>query len=578
MQRTRCVTSGKHRRVASDYLLEQRKYDVPATVSLLRHGIVPLLDFEANLAKSIVKDFRPSTVDFAAKFVRALLSDTPPLASREQVGHVIDALLQASRAEKATDASVALLQDLRFGVSSAATARQELENQEIKDQLTKFFITWVRAYQQSANTESSFVEYVVKLQEHGILKGEDLSSRFFRTCTEVSVDSYIKQKAAGGTIASGIFQPVDALGCLLAFMVKYHGDGSDKGAAGEAKAFYLTKGVFRFGIIMKSVRAILTLSQLSQVLSIVVLVLAQAHEEMGVHFAVAQKPFYRFFSAILSNLHAIEPHLGVGFSRILVALGHSINTLQPFHFPGFAFSWTSLISHRLFMPKMLKERECQASYHRLLLSLLKFVGPLVKNDGGFAGHRESVKSLYNATCRIFLVLLHDHPEFLVGHHATLCDAIPTTCLQLQNIVLSAFPTDVTLPDPCTPNVSNDPVFDRAPLMLTDYAAVLMQQAEVAETLEKAFQSGPEAKAIEKSDLERLKRWLTHTPSPTNADGSDEPVIIRRAVSALVIVLIGAATNGVNKSQSSFFDETHPSAILLSRLVNSFDAEGEFDFA
>ena len=31
----------------------------------------------------------------------------------------------------------------------------------------------------------------------------------------------------------------------------------------------------------------------------------------------------------------------------------TFSSLQPTYFPGFAFSWMSLISHRLFMPKLL---------------------------------------------------------------------------------------------------------------------------------------------------------------------------------------------------------------------------------
>jgi CCR4-NOT transcription complex subunit 1 len=56
------------------------------------------------------------------------------------------------------------------------------------------------------------------------------------------------------------------------------------------------------------------------VLSIVVLVLAQAHEELGVHFAVVQKPFFRLFSSILSNLHNVETHLGPAYSKVLVSM------------------------------------------------------------------------------------------------------------------------------------------------------------------------------------------------------------------------------------------------------------------
>jgi hypothetical protein len=44
---------------------------------------------------------------------------------------------------------------------------------------------------------------------------------------------------------------------------------------------------------------------------------------------------------------------------------------------------------------------------------------------------ESVRALYRGTMRLLLVLLHDFPEFLCEHHQSLCDAIPTPCVQVR---------------------------------------------------------------------------------------------------------------------------------------------------
>jgi len=50
------------------------------------------------------------------------------------------------------------------------------------------------------------------------------------------------------------------------------------------------------------------------------------------------------------------------------------------------------------------------------------------------------------------VLLHDFPEFLSEHHFLLCNNIPPTCVQMRNLILSAFPRNMRLPDPFTPNL------------------------------------------------------------------------------------------------------------------------------
>ena len=59
------------------------------------------------------------------------------------------------------------------------------------------------------------------------------------------------------------------------------------------------------------------------------------------------------------------------------------------------------------------------------------------------------------TLKILLVLLHDFPEFLCNYHFNFCDAIPPSCIQLRNVILSSFPRHMRLPDPFTPNLKVD---------------------------------------------------------------------------------------------------------------------------
>jgi CCR4-NOT transcription complex subunit 1 len=54
--------------------------------------------------------------------------------------------------------------------------------------------------------------------------------------------------------------------------------------------------------------------------------------------------------------------------------------------------------------------------------------------------------------RVLLVLLHDFPEFICDYHFSFCDVIPSSCIQMRNVILSAFPRNMRLPDPSTPNL------------------------------------------------------------------------------------------------------------------------------
>ena len=55
--------------------------------------------------------------------------------------------------------------------------------------------------------------------------------------------------------------------------------------------------------------------------------------------------------------------------------------------------------------------------------------------------------------KLFLLLLHDFPEFLTEYCHHLCELIPFKAVQLRNIILSAIPSNlIPLPEPCNANL------------------------------------------------------------------------------------------------------------------------------
>lgn len=117
-------------------------------------------------------------------------------------------------------------------------------------------------------------------------------------------------------------------------------------------------------------------------------------------------------------------------------------------------------------------------FQRLIVSLLRFLEPYLRN----AQLSDAVRLLYRGTLRVLLVLLHDFPEFLCENHFALCDVIPPSCIQMRNLILSAFPRNMRLPDPFTPNLKVDllPEISQTPRVLPDADHLLPKplQAEV----------------------------------------------------------------------------------------------------
>lgn len=116
--------------------------------------------------------------------------------------------------------------------------------------------------------------------------------------------------------------------------------------------------------------------------------------------------------------------------------------------------------------------------------------------------------LYRGTLRVLLVLLHDFPEFLCDYHYSFCDVIPSSCIQLRNLILSAFPRNMRLPDPFTPNLKVDllPEIKQSPRIMSDYESTLeVDQFKkdidhyLLETQDKAFLTHLMAKLTLKDD-------------------------------------------------------------------------------
>merc|ERR1711907_793049 len=108
--------------------------------------------------------------------------------------------------------------------------------------------------------------------------------------------------------------------------------------------------------------------------------------------------------------------------------------------------------------------------HRLLIDLFVFMEPYLRHSQLVP----AIRTLYKGTLRVLLVLLHDFPEFLCDYHFSFCDVIPHTCIQMRNLILSAFPRNMRLPDPFTPNLKVDllPEISQSPRILSNATAAL----------------------------------------------------------------------------------------------------------
>lgn len=233
----------------------------------------------------------------------------------------------------------------------------------------------------------------------------------------------------------------------------------------------------------------------------------------------------------------------------------------------------SLISHRLFMPKLLmsENREVRvtllilildsfisqgwSAFYKLLLSLFKFLSPFLKATR----LRGSSRDLYRGCLRLLLVLLHDFPEFLSEYYFTLCDAVPSGCIQLRNIILSAFPSTIVLPDPYLVDGGLDSIPEMGPIppILSDFTAGL--------------KSGDLRVYLDY--LPTLKDRLRAPTSDDVSETYDVPFL-----NALVMYVgVSSVAQAKAKSGSSLFNAADPGVVALRYLAKNLDPEGAPSF-
>merc|ERR1719412_3370630 len=317
--------------------------------------------------------------------------------------------------------------------SGIAQAREFEDPPGLLEKTEYLLREWVNAYHArdaGKDSRQAFVIFVQLMNQHGILKTDDLITRFFRMSTQMCVDlcyrALAEQNNAPTLVRAKCFHTLDAYVRLITLLVKHSGETQNT----------VTK-----------------VNLLNKVLGIVAGVLLIDHDVRHTNFQ--QVPYHRIFIMLFLELNAPDAILENINFQVLHAYCNMLHILRPVKAPGFAYAWLEIVSHRVFMGRILAtnnqpngNQKGWPMYAQLLVDLFKFLSPFLRN----AELMKPVHRLYRGTLRVLLVLLHDFPEFLCDHHYNFCDVIPPNCIQMRNLILSAFPRNMRLPDPFTPNL------------------------------------------------------------------------------------------------------------------------------
>ncbi|KAJ3141458.1 hypothetical protein HK100_006468 [Physocladia obscura] len=497
------------------YSKDDRRWNVPVLLILIRVGLLPVTDLDVQLAR-MVENNKPGAIEFVVELIKAVLLDEVPFAAHDSFFNCIAVLSTVT--EMNAPGVVDVLKEIknRFSVMTlkSATSGRELDSMELRESFIVLFSEWVKIFHHPASDEKAYRDFIIQLQNLGVLDEEDTSSLFFRVCTELSVDLYIQAKANPGILPFDPFQAVDAFSRLIVLLVRYHAEPAEANS-NTAKLDLTTK-----------------------ILYIIVLVSVHAHEQRRAQFN--QRPFFRLFSSLLNDLNLFE------------------DQLQDIYFP-------ILFKIRFFMSKLLSAESQKGwpFFQRLLVDLFKFLGPFLRQSE----MADAIRLLYKATLRILLVLLHDFPEFLCDYHFSFVEVIPHSCIQLRNLILSAFPRNMRLPDPFTPNLKVDllPEVNQPPHVMSDYTGTL-SHINIKADIDTYLKNRAPA-----SFLSELRTRLLQ-PQP-----DDFTKYNLAAINSLVLYVgVQAIANAQAKGLQASAPLTQSAPLdIFQQLIADFDSEGRY---
>jgi len=441
-------------RFVSDMVLysdDERKLNREVIFALLGAQMLHMAEFGAHLAKQMDGGRNGAVVSFSMALIRHCLLDERTVIASD-CKELLTALAQLAQAGQGPEGLVPILEQVHAtalaaaaaaggGMPKAAAPSRAVAAEEsdplvlrMREQVAPLWEEWTAICEQPTQSDKAYAAFLQTLTTAGHLRHSEQGERFLRALCEcaLTASTAVASEAVAALAASHggekplSFAPLDALSKLVLLMIKFvPAEGANPAESAKPKA---------------------QVQLLQRVLAALMSLLLRDYRSGDFH----QRAYFRLFSGWLFDLNAPDPTLDPIQPQVLSAFCAAFHALQPARLPGFAFSWMELVSHRMFMPKLLltKGQKGWPPMQRLLVGLFKFLHPYLSA----AELSPPVRMLYRGALRVLLVLLHDFPEFLCDYHFAFCDVIPPSCIQMRNLILSAFPRNMRLPDPFTPNL------------------------------------------------------------------------------------------------------------------------------
>lgn len=399
------------------YSMDVRKFNLPVMKSLLKIKLTTAIDLDKMLTNSMVHE-----MENAVSFAVSLLRDMILCEGGSMQTDFINSIKYLSQNKQNNPEVKSFLKDFskkKVPLVSKGTKITKTERYYL------VFTEWVKLIQKVDENDEIVLVFIKQLVDKNVISTTDGLVEFLRSSLELAVFSFKESDPTGE-----VFTSIDA---IVKFIIKLF-------SIGEFKEY--------------SKKQLLDLF-----LSIVTMVFAADHEKEGNSFN--ERPYFRLFSNLLCEWQLISGHQFIKIQDLetrkeliefeeefFSTIAQYLHSIQPIAFPGFSFAWITLISHRMFLPIMLrlKNKSGWKNLSILLIDLIKFMEQYTNKNSV----PDAISVVYKGALRVFLGISNDVPEYLIENHYELMNHLPPTYFQLKNAILSAIPKKMMVPNPYQP--------------------------------------------------------------------------------------------------------------------------------
>ena len=309
--------------------VDTKQLNVDITIALVRTNIMSLRQVD-TLAAGLFYDRVDGAVEFLSDLLDALLLNDRPFALRGDFVTSLGALGQWLIEKPNQKSAADLIQKLNdWGLRQVEDTTPDERSLIKKRQLQYIFDEWtaICIAHPKTPTDDVFTAFIFQLHQRQLLNSEEDMAVFFRFCIDDALENYIFASINTDGNSDEALIKIDWLGRLVVALVKNQGE--QDGAVRLDKATYL-----------------------NSMLAIINLVINNHQVMHGERFN--QRVFFRLLSTILCDWHDFGRESLEQDRDILLAFAENFKALSPKRFPAFIYGWLMLVSHRFFMPSLLK--------------------------------------------------------------------------------------------------------------------------------------------------------------------------------------------------------------------------------